>query len=126
MRKSEGAGEEREGGDGEEHSLLDCGEGTTPEWSGVDRRSLGWMDIWMDDPDEAQAFVYLFQRQPSTPLNCFLIRTHVQQIHGVHAQQYCTTARYQVYPLEKGQITPLKYDQSLDDPFNYLLVQFGL
>ena len=94
--------------------------------AGVDRRSLGWMDIWMDDPDEAEAFVYLFQRQPSTLLNCFLIRTHVQQIHGVHAQQYCTTARYQVYPLEKGQITPLKYDQSLDDPFNYLLVQFGL
>ena len=86
----------------------------------------GYLDHWMDDPDEAEAFVYLFQRQPSTPLNCFLIRTHVQQIHGVHAQQYCTTARYQVYPLEKGQITPLKYDQSLDDPFNYLLVQFGL
>ena len=73
-----------------EHSLsvLDGGEGTTPEWSGVewmDRSEKfgmnGYLDHWMDDPDEAEAFVYLFQRQPSTLLNCFLIRTHVQRIH---------------------------------------------
>ena len=31
----------------------------------------GYLDHWMDDPDEAEAFVYLFQRQPSTPLAQF-------------------------------------------------------
>jgi hypothetical protein len=60
------------------------------------------------------------QRPHHEKMICFQIMEVTSAIQFASEQNY-----YGKLFTEKVQITPLKYDQSLNNPLNYFLVQFG-